>query len=229
MLKGYEHDWKNADRTRTVSYAALPTGHYTFMVKAFLLESPDKYDIKKITVIVPPYFLLSSGAIWIYMFLFAVAMLFLMFWRQKQLLIAAAQKGEKTDMTTSKNDNHTDTPNLMEQINEWLNQHSTNSQKTGDDMVADLGTTISDFEFQLKQQTGKTAKDVLTDHRMQQAIRYLEDTNENIAVIAYETGFGDATTFTRIFKSKTGDTPSTYRDAHRAALEEPTDSYEIIE
>ena len=65
--------------------AGIPTGRYRFKVKAFLLESPDKYDLRTIEVVVPPYFLLSQGAIWIYIFLAALIGIILMFWRQTYL------------------------------------------------------------------------------------------------------------------------------------------------
>ena len=85
MLEGYDHEWKNADKSRMVSYSGIPTGRYRFKVKAFLLESPDKYDLRTIEVVVPPYFLLSSKAIWLYMFLATLLGLGLMFWRQDRL------------------------------------------------------------------------------------------------------------------------------------------------
>ena len=85
MLEGYDHEWQNADKSRTVSYSGIPTGRYRFKVKAFLLESPDKYDLRTIEVVVPPYFLLSQGAIWIYIFLAALIGIILMFWRQNYL------------------------------------------------------------------------------------------------------------------------------------------------
>ena len=229
MLEGYDHEWKTADRTRTVTYASLPTGDYTFKVKAFLLESPDKYDMKQIKVIVPPYFLLSSGAIWLYMAIFAAALFVLMFWTQKKVLAEAGKKGYAPSDEPSET---TETPvndKFMEHVEAWLEQYAPNAQTTADTMTADLGTLLPAFEEQLRQYTGKTPKEVLTDYRMNRAVRYLEDTNESIAVIAYEAGFGDATTFTRIFKAKTGDTPSAYRDAHRSNSNEATDDYELLD
>ena len=52
MLEGYDKDWKNADKMRLVIYNDVPAGKYTFKVKAFLLESPEKYDIRTMEVIV---------------------------------------------------------------------------------------------------------------------------------------------------------------------------------
>ena len=69
MLEGYDDDWRSADKTRTATYSNLPSGKYKFQVKAFLLESPDAYDLRSIEVIVPGHFLWSPTALWIYLIL----------------------------------------------------------------------------------------------------------------------------------------------------------------
>ena len=83
-LEGYEEDWNNADNTRTATYSGLPAGTYEFKVKAFLLESPDKYDMKTITIVVPPHFLLSQSAIWIYLFLAAAIVITILFIKEER-------------------------------------------------------------------------------------------------------------------------------------------------
>ena len=96
MLEGHDKEWLNADRTRTAVYTDVPAGRYTFKVKAFLLEAPDKYDMRTIDIVVPNHFLLSSDAIWLYMALAVAAMLGVMFWRQKKLAMQAKPQSEKT-------------------------------------------------------------------------------------------------------------------------------------
>ena len=83
-LEGYEEDWNNADNTRTATYSGLPAGTYEFKVKAFLLESPDKYDMKTITIVVPPHFLLSQSAIWIYIILAAAIVITLLYIKEER-------------------------------------------------------------------------------------------------------------------------------------------------
>lgn len=53
MLEGYDDDWQNAGKDRTATYSNVPGGTYQFKVKAFLLESPENYDIRTIEVVVP--------------------------------------------------------------------------------------------------------------------------------------------------------------------------------
>ena len=85
MLEGYDDDWQNAPKDRIATYSGVPGGTYKFKVKAFLLESPDKYDMRTITIIVPPHFLLSTTAIWIYLILLAALAIFLMIRYQDKL------------------------------------------------------------------------------------------------------------------------------------------------
>lgn len=84
MMEGYDKDWKNADKTRIATYSDLPYGKYTFKVKAFLLESPNAYDLRTISVIVPPPFLLSTTAVWIYLTLIAIALIALLWYYQER-------------------------------------------------------------------------------------------------------------------------------------------------
>ena len=93
MLEGYDRNWRNADRKRTAVYGNLPFGTYHFKVKAFLLENPEKYDLRTLEVIVPPPFLLSTGAIWLYLISLVSLALYLMF-RHQNNLWSKAHPGE---------------------------------------------------------------------------------------------------------------------------------------
>lgn len=85
-LLGYDTSWKNASRDRTASYTDLPAGTYTLKIKAFLLEQPDKFEMKTIEIVVPPMFLFSSSAVWLYMVLIAIILLYAFYSRQQFIL-----------------------------------------------------------------------------------------------------------------------------------------------
>ena len=93
-LDGYDPDWVNADKTRTAHYHNVPAGTYRFHVKAFLMESPEAYDTRTIEITVPPSPLLSKTAVWVYMVLMAVGMLFGLWWYQERL--RKQQQGQYT-------------------------------------------------------------------------------------------------------------------------------------
>ena len=90
MLEGYDTDWHNADKSRTATYSNVPSGKYVFKVKAFLIESPDHFNMRSIEVIVPPHSLLSGRVVWLYMVLAVLLSPAVMFWRQHQLRLKDA-------------------------------------------------------------------------------------------------------------------------------------------
>ncbi len=57
----------------------------------------------------------------------------------------------------------------------------------------------------------------LTEFRMQQAARMLEETAEKNYRIAESVGYEDANYFSYVFKKQYGCSPSTYRTAHKTA------------
>lgn len=73
MLEGYDQDWQNAKKDRIAYYGDVPSGTYTFKVRAFLLESPEKYDQRTITVVVHRPILTSPTAFGIYLILLLAA------------------------------------------------------------------------------------------------------------------------------------------------------------
>ncbi|MBQ8989533.1 MAG: hypothetical protein IJ067_07565 [Prevotella sp.] len=79
MLEGYDREWQNAGKDRMAYYSDVPAGTYTFKVKAFLLESPEKYDLRTIEVVVPSSFLLSPTALWLYLVILLLAILALLY------------------------------------------------------------------------------------------------------------------------------------------------------
>ena len=88
ILEGYEKEWHNAEKDLTARYTDLPAGTYTFRVKAFLLQSPEKYDQRSIKVVVPGFFLFSKTALWIYLGILGVIVLVLMVKYRKKWLRA---------------------------------------------------------------------------------------------------------------------------------------------
>ncbi len=63
----------------------------------------------------------------------------------------------------------------------------------------------------LKKVTGRTPKEILSDRIILEARSLLNNTNMAINEIAYFLKFQDASNFTKFFKSKTGVSPSEYR------------------
>jgi len=63
----------------------------------------------------------------------------------------------------------------------------------------------------VKQQTGRTVGEWITERRLTEARTLLHRTDLAVADVAYQLGFQEATNFTKYFKKHTGHTPSQYR------------------
>ena len=79
MLEGYEEEWHNAERNRIATYDKLKAGTYTFKVKAFLLESPEKFDLRTVEVVVPAFTGYGQIIYWIIGFVMLAVLLWLLF------------------------------------------------------------------------------------------------------------------------------------------------------
>ena len=104
MLEGYDEDWQNAGKDRMATYSNVRSGTYKFKVKAFLLESPDKYDMRTIEVIVPKYFIFSRTVMWIILIVIFFGGTYLLtrlrkriYKKLRQLFLSKKKKKEKKE------------------------------------------------------------------------------------------------------------------------------------
>ena len=240
-LEGYDRDWVNADKTHTARYNNIPTGTYLFRVKCFLLGAPEEYDEKVITVEVPPYFLLSSNAVWLYMLLILVLCISYMFWLQKRLLtrqqnLKVLRLGPQ-EMAFVEEEDY----DFVKSQLDWLEANFADPDLKIEDMVAQTNLSRTAYYNQMKELTGQSPKEFVSDFRLKKAIMFLENTNDSIVDVATKTGFNDPVYFARTFKQKTGFTPSKYREQKKQTAQKPqesqenevaeekTDTFEVIE
>jgi AraC-like DNA-binding protein len=71
------------------------------------------------------------------------------------------------------------------------------------------GSYLSDL---LKMETGRSAKDHIHSYIIEKAKMLLLSTDSKVSNVAYDLGFEYAQHFSKLFKSKTGTSPSAYRD-----------------
>ncbi len=67
------------------------------------------------------------------------------------------------------------------------------------------------FSDLIKKETGRSPKDHINEHIVEQAKNKLMASEQSISEIAYDLGFNYPHYFTRLFKSRTGQTPIEYR------------------
>ena len=227
MLEGYDDDWQNANELRMASYTDIPSGVYRFKVKAFLIDSPDKFDLKEIEVIVPASFFMSHTSIWLYIVIGIVVMLVLMFWLQSR---RRKQEKRRKNAASDMYANQKEDTEFIHTVLAWMELNYKNTSLNFESLLAQMSISLADFEGQLTRISKKSVRDFITDFRLTKAKQLLEQTNDSIADISYDTGFSDAAQFNRLFQSMTGMTPSQYRDKFRQLnIDEETTAYEIIE
>ena len=74
-----------------------------------------------------------------------------------------------------------------------------------------VGRSPSHVTAVVRAGTGMTVLEWLTDRRMAEARRRLQETDEDVAIIAERVGYRDATYFARLFSRTHGISPRTYR------------------
>jgi AraC-like DNA-binding protein len=79
-------------------------------------------------------------------------------------------------------------------------------------IAAEMGLSSRTLQRRLSEE-GTSLRDLVRRHRSQIVGRLLKDPKAKMTVIAHDVGYSDATTFSRAFKSWSGDTPRDHRVA----------------
>ncbi|SEA61464.1 helix-turn-helix domain-containing protein [Pedobacter hartonius] len=84
--------------------------------------------------------------------------------------------------------------------------------KTPKDYADRLCVHVNHLNRALKETTGKTTSNLISDKIIGEAQHFLKSTNDNISQIANTLGFEDLSHFSVFFKKRTGLSPSAFRD-----------------
>jgi AraC-like DNA-binding protein len=84
-----------------------------------------------------------------------------------------------------------------------------------DDIAGLMGYSSKYMSRLFKQEAGINFNQYRLQLKMERAKEYLENTDHRIKQIAYEIGYENSESFVRIFKKRTGITPSQYRKQTR--------------
>jgi len=80
-----------------------------------------------------------------------------------------------------------------------------------DALASDAGLSRSHFCRAFKESTGLSPHGWLRQHRLQQAMTMLRDTDTSVAMVAAELGYASQTAFAAAFRRLSGETPSDWR------------------
>ncbi|QLG44745.1 helix-turn-helix domain-containing protein [Costertonia aggregata] len=100
------------------------------------------------------------------------------------------------------------------QLESFLDLLNTNlrEKKRVEDYAEMLNLSLFQLNRITKTTMNKTCSEVIADHIVLEAKRYLLGTSNQIKEIAFELGYYDVSYFTRFFKKQTGKTPEEYRN-----------------
>lgn len=84
------------------------------------------------------------------------------------------------------------------------------------ELSRELGTGEATLSRLVNHSYGKTIPQLLNELRVKDAQKLLKDTDVSIQSVFEESGFNSVTTFNRVFKEISGETPKEYRARHRA-------------
>ncbi|MGR5348255.1 helix-turn-helix domain-containing protein [Vibrio mediterranei] len=104
----------------------------------------------------------------------------------------------------------------------YIDNHFT-SQIREQDVAAHCHLSVSYFSRLFHRKVGQNFRDYVCNKRVDLAKKMLkENAKQQISYIAFNSGFNDLSYFSRMFKKKTGMSPSTYRNL-QGTLERPKD------
>ncbi len=103
---------------------------------------------------------------------------------------------------------HADT--VIKAAQTWIAEHYMIENPVSE-MTARSGLPATTFARRFRSATGKTAMDYVQALRIEEARQLLETTEEEVAAIGEAVGYGDTASFRRLFKRKTGLSPTEHR------------------
>lgn len=99
----------------------------------------------------------------------------------------------------------------IKNVCEYIEQNYQEKIKVND-VAQILNMTVTTLSRLMKQRTGRSFVDFVNDYRVGFASRWLTETNQTVAEIAFGCGFYNISNFNRIFRKIKGCTPGQYRE-----------------
>jgi DNA-binding response OmpR family regulator len=101
---------------------------------------------------------------------------------------------------------------FVEKTYSVLKQHYAEIDFSIDSLAADLGLSRRSMQRKIKVLFNQAPLQLITEYRLNQAVKLLQNTSVNITDVANQAGFGDLSHFYRVFKKEFSKAPSQYRD-----------------
>ncbi|CAN7175538.1 helix-turn-helix domain-containing protein [Acidovorax sp. LjRoot129] len=126
----------------------------------------------------------------------------------RYMLIDHVRSGQSAYFFWTASKNHNDAEVL--QVQHWL-EESFAEPLVIDEVAQRFGFGIRNFKRRFKEATGSAPLAYLQMLRLQKAMQLLETTRQSLESITGAVGYGDSSSFSRLFQSRVGLPPSAYR------------------
>lgn len=104
---------------------------------------------------------------------------------------------------------------LLERVMTVINQNIANSSLSVDYLAEEVGISRVHLHRKMKELTGQTPHDFVRNIRLKQAANLLAEGDMNVAEVVYACGFGNAASFSTVFKKFYGMSPREYMQEHQ--------------
>lgn len=112
--------------------------------------------------------------------------------------------------TTAVDGIHSQHNDIVSAINQYLGQHLSQHFSL-EDLARSIGYSQSYLSKTFRRITGTSISEYLMSQRISRAKFFMSDHTLSLSDIAFRTGFGSLQAFSKMFKQKTGYSPSAYR------------------
>ena len=222
-LKGLEEDWHYTDAgVRTAHYTRIPSGTYTFELRAANANG-EWSDVHTLDVVVEPPFWATGWAYLIYIIGALVTSGFILDGLRRLALFLSLPELYKRmlkQLGRKRNEKHTaieivapeytDADEVfLQRAVDCVNNHLDDSDFGIPCLVEELGTSRTTLHTRLKALTGLNATGFVRSVRLKAARRLIEENPAiRISDLAYRVGFNDPKYFSNCFKKEFGVYPS---------------------
>ena len=103
---------------------------------------------------------------------------------------------------------------FLEQTTRALEKHYANWNFRSEDFAAELGMSLRTLQRKLKAVTGLSSGGYIAEYRMKRAADLLALTARTVTEIAFQVGYEESSSFSRVFKKRFKMSPSEYRATH---------------
>lgn len=109
------------------------------------------------------------------------------------------------------------TQGVIKRVTDYIKEYYANEELSMKEVAKQAYISVSYLGIVLKKETGKTFIEYLTDFRMEQAKKFLIETDMRSYEVAEKCGYSNPTYFSTVFKGAVGMSPSAYRKQNKPA------------